>query len=50
VEKIFSRMGWAIDQFPYYSPEALHTALDPLMHETQDFCWKGIELFWGTKP
>ena len=50
VEKIFSRMGWAIEQFPYYSPKALHEALDSLMHDTQDFCWKGIELFWGTKP
>jgi SAM-dependent methyltransferase len=36
--------------FPYYSPKALHEALDSLMHDTQDFCWKEIELFLGTTP
>jgi len=50
VEKIFSRMGWSIDQFPYYSPAALHAALDHLVIDPQDFTWKGIELFWATKP
>lgn len=50
IEKIFSRMGWGIDQFPYYSPAALHAAFDGLLLETGDFTWKGIELFWGSKP
>lgn len=50
VEKIFSRMGWGINQFPYYSPEALHAAIDALVTDAGDFSWKGIELYWGTKP
>jgi ubiquinone/menaquinone biosynthesis C-methylase UbiE len=50
VEKIFSRMGWAIEQFPYYSPEALHGAIDAQVVNPGHFCWKGIELYWGTKP
>jgi ubiquinone/menaquinone biosynthesis C-methylase UbiE len=50
VEKIFSRMGWGIEQYPYYSPEALHTAIDPLVQDPEHFCWKGVELYWGSKP
>ena len=50
VEKIFSRMGWGLDHFPYYSPADLHAAIDQLVTEAGDFSWKGIELFWGTKP
>lgn len=50
VEKIFSRMGWGIDQFPYYSPADLHAAIDPLVTDAGDFSWKGIELYWGTRP
>ncbi len=50
VEKIFSRMGWGIDQFPYYSPADLHAAIDGLVTDPGDFSWKGIELFWATKP
>jgi SAM-dependent methyltransferase len=34
----------------YYSPEELHTALDPLLEAPQNLEWRGLELFWGRKP
>jgi hypothetical protein len=49
MEKIFSRVGWDPTQFPYYGAQDLHAALDPLLANAQDFNWKGVELFWGTK-
>ena len=50
LDKIFSRMGWSIDRFPYYSPEQLKAAFDGVVEDAQVFQWKGIELFWGRKP
>lgn len=50
VDKMFSRIGWSVDQFPYYSPEQLRQAFAGLLQEMDDFSWKGIDLFWGTKP
>ena len=50
LDKIFSRMGWSIDRFPYYSPEELMAAFEGLVKDAQTFAWKGIELFWGRTP
>lgn len=50
IEKIFSRMGWKIDQFPYYSLDDLRKAFDGVVERAETFEWKGIELFWGSKP
>jgi hypothetical protein len=38
------------DLLPYYSPASLHQAFDGIVEDSGDFTWKGIELFWGTKP
>ena len=49
-DKIFARIGFSIDAFPYYSPKELLDAFDGLVKEPEVFCWKGLECFWGTKP
>lgn len=49
-EKIFSRIGWTLDEFPYYSPEQLVEAFRDLVDSPQTFEWRGFELFWGMKP
>jgi SAM-dependent methyltransferase len=50
VDKIFSRMGWAIEKIPYYSLEQLHDAFAGVVEDAHSFYWKGIEIFWGRKP
>ncbi len=47
-EKIFSRIGWQMDQFPYYSPKQLQDAFADLVSDPGVFVWKGVEVFWGT--
>jgi Methyltransferase domain len=47
IEKIFSRIGWPLDQTPYYSLDQLLHAFDGLVAAPETFSWKGIELFWG---
>ncbi len=49
MEKLFSRMGWPIDQFPYYSPEQLVEAFGDMVTSPETFSWKGVEFFWATK-
>jgi hypothetical protein len=48
--KLLSRVGWKLDEFPYYSPKDLETAFKGLLKDTDSFVWKGIEIFWGRKP
>lgn len=48
-EKLFERMGWKVDEFPYYSPEDLLAAFDGLVEAPETFAWKNVELFWGRK-
>lgn len=48
-EKLFSRIGWDFDEFPYYSPKQLQEAFAGLVADSGVFSWRGIELFWGTK-
>lgn len=50
LDKIFSRMGWNVGDFPYYSPEQLRQAFAGRLREMGDFSWRGIDLFWGTRP
>ena len=50
VDKIFSRVGFKLDSFPYYSSKDLLAAFDGIVTGAATFEWKGIELFWGTKP
>jgi ubiquinone/menaquinone biosynthesis C-methylase UbiE len=49
-EKLFSRIGWEFDQFPYYSPKQLQQAFAGMVASPGVFSWRGIELFWGSKP
>jgi SAM-dependent methyltransferase len=48
--KLFDRIGWHYTEFPYHGPHDLLRAFDGLVESTGTFEWKGIELFWGTKP
>ena len=49
-EKLCARVGFRLEDFPYYSPEALLKAFAGLVKDPGVFAWKGIEMFWGTKP
>jgi hypothetical protein len=49
-DKLLSRVGWKLEEFPYYSPKDLEAAFAGLLDETDSFVWKGIEIFWGRKP
>ena len=50
VGKVFARIGFRVEDFPYYSPEDLQRAFAGLVENPGTFLWKGIEVFWGTKP
>ena len=50
VDKIMSRIAGSILEFPYYSMQELHEAFDGLLEDTDDFEWRGLEVFWGRKP
>jgi Methyltransferase domain len=47
VDKIFSRIGWPLDQTPYYSPNQLLEAFNGVASASETFCWKGLEVFWA---
>lgn len=49
-DKLLARVGWTLDEFPYYSPQDLEKAFADLVNETGSFVWNGIEIFWGRKP
>ncbi len=49
MEKLFSRMSFSIDAFPYYSLAALEKAFEGYLEETSTFAWKGVDLLWGNK-
>ncbi len=49
MDKLFSRIGWSIEDFPYYSPGELTRAFEGLVIRAQTFSWKGAEFFWGVK-
>lgn len=50
VTKLFKRIGWHPEDFPYYSPAELTDAFAGLVEDPETFVWKGIEMFWGRKP
>lgn len=47
IAKLFKRIGWRAEDFPYYSPAQLTEAFAGLVDEPETFVWKGIEMFWG---
>jgi hypothetical protein len=49
MDKLFSRIGWPIAAFPYYSPAELARAFAGLVTDPETFSWKGVEFFWGSK-
>ena len=46
-DKLLARVGWKLDEFPYYSPKDLEKAFAGLVKDPGSFVWKGIEIFWG---
>jgi hypothetical protein len=48
-DKLLSRVGWRLEDFPYYSPQDLARAFSGLVADPGSFVWKGIEVFWGRK-
>ena len=50
LDKLFFGAGMQGLDFSYYSKDELLEAFNGLLHEPQWFEWRGIELFWGTKP
>jgi SAM-dependent methyltransferase len=50
LEKMFARMGWGPEEFPYYSPQQLEAAFGGLLDGLETFCWNGVECLWGRKP
>ena len=50
IEKLFTGVGFTTDQFPYYSTKDLLAAFKGLVSNADTFSWKGVDLFWGTKP
>jgi hypothetical protein len=50
LDKIFSRIGFSIEDIPYHSLDDLMRAFDGLVRDADTFWWKGVQLFWGTKP
>ncbi|HWP24832.1 MAG TPA: methyltransferase domain-containing protein [Xanthobacteraceae bacterium] len=48
-EKLLSRVGWRLEEFPYYSPQDLAGAFDGMVTDSGSFVWKGVETFWGRK-
>ena len=50
LEKIFSRIGWPLDQTPYYSLDDLRTAFDGAVSTADCLSWRGLEMFWAHKP
>jgi hypothetical protein len=49
-DKLLSKVGWRLDEFPYYGPQDLQQAFAGLVREADTFVSKGIEIFWGRKP
>jgi SAM-dependent methyltransferase len=49
LEKIFSRIGWPLDQTPYYSLDELQTAFDGIVSTSERLSWRGLEMFWARK-
>jgi hypothetical protein len=37
-------------EIPYYSAKDLFEAFDGLLDQRQSFDYKGLEMFWGSKP
>lgn len=49
LEKIFSRIGWPLEQTPYYSLDDLQTAFDGIVSAPESISWRGLEMFWARK-
>lgn len=50
IEKLSAGVGFDPFAYSYYSADDLVRAFEGQVHEPGTFVWKGIELFWGTKP
>jgi SAM-dependent methyltransferase len=45
--KIFSRIGWPLEQTPYYSLDDLQAAFDGIVSAPECLSWRGLEMFWA---
>ena len=50
LDKLFFGAGMQGLDFSYYSEQELRQEFDGLVRDPQWFNWRGVELFWGTKP
>ncbi len=50
VRKLFDRMGWALQDFPYHGLEDLERAFAGTLVQIGTLEWRGLEVFWGRKP
>ena len=50
LQKIFAPVGFNMGEFPYYSPADLAAAFAGQVIGADSFSWRGIDVFWGTKP
>ena len=50
IEKLSSGVGFDPFAYSYYSADDLTRAFEGLVSDPGTFVWRGIELFWGTKP
>jgi methyltransferase family protein len=49
LEKIFSRIGWPLEQTPYYSLDHLQDAFAGMVNTPECLNWRGLEMFWARK-
>ncbi len=47
LEKIFSRIGWPLEQTPYYGLDDLRAAFDGIVSAPECLTWRGLEMFWA---
>jgi hypothetical protein len=50
IKKIFAGAGRSLDKLTYCSLETIESAFDGLLTRSASFTWKGIDLYWGTRP
>lgn len=50
LKKLFSGAGRNLDDLTYCSLETIEGAFRGLLTRSASFTWKGVDLFWGTRP
>jgi SAM-dependent methyltransferase len=50
VEKLFEGVGFLPWELAYYSIDDLQASFEGMVESSSGHSWKGVELFWATKP